>query len=88
MVVSGFDWDDDNILHIARHQFTPDEVEEIFTGDHMVRRARQSRYTALGETVDGRLVFVVFRRLPKGVIRVITARDMKTTSGGCSVASR
>jgi uncharacterized DUF497 family protein len=34
-------------------------------------------YIALGETLDGRLAFVVFRRLPGGVIRVITARDME-----------
>jgi len=30
----------------------------------------------LGETLDGRLAFVVFRRLVRGRIRVITARDM------------
>jgi len=76
VVISGFDWDDDNILHIARHQYSPEEVEEVFVGNHKVRRARQKLYIALGETLDGRLVFVVFRRLPKGVVRVITARDM------------
>jgi len=31
----------------------------------------------LGETLDGRLAFVVFRRLARGVIRVITARNME-----------
>ena len=77
MVISGFEWDDDNILHIERHQFTPEEVETVFVGDHKVRRTRQRRYIALGETLDGRLAFVVFRRLPGGRIRVITARDME-----------
>ena len=77
VVVSGLDWDDDNILHVERHQFTPDEVEEVFVGDYKVRRTRQGRYIALGETLDGRLAFVVYRRLPGGVIRVITARDME-----------
>lgn len=77
MVVSGFDWDDSNVLHIERHQFTPGEVEEVFAGDHKVRRTRQMLYIALGETLDGRLAFVVFRRLPRGVIRVVTARDME-----------
>ena len=76
MVIAGFEWDDGNIVHIGRHQFTPEEVEEVFAGDHKVRRARQKRYIALGETFDGRLAFVVFRRLPGGLIRVITARDM------------
>jgi uncharacterized protein len=76
VVVSGFDWDDDNILHIERHQFSPEEIEEVFVGDHRIRRARQKLYIALGETLDGRLAFIVFRRLTGGVIRVITARDM------------
>jgi uncharacterized DUF497 family protein len=76
VIVSGFDWDDDNVLHIDRHQFSPDEVEEVFAGDYKVRRTRQKLYIALGETLDGRLAFVVFRRLPGGSIRVVTARDM------------
>jgi uncharacterized DUF497 family protein len=77
VVISGFDWDDDNVLHIENHQFTPEEVEEVFAGDHKVRRTGQRRYIALGETLDGRLAFVVFRRLPGGLVRVITARNME-----------
>jgi uncharacterized protein len=76
VVISGFEWDDDNIVHVERHRFTPEEVEEVFAGDHRVRRTRQQRYIALGETLDGRLALVVFRRLPGRLIRVITARDM------------
>jgi hypothetical protein len=41
LVISAFDWDDDNIQHIERHGFTPEEVEEVFAGEHKVRRARQ-----------------------------------------------
>ena len=77
LVISGFEWDDDNILHIERHEFTPEEVEEVFAGDHKIRRTRQNRYIALGETLDGRLAFVVFRRLSRGLVRVITARNME-----------
>lgn len=65
-----------NASHIERHQFTPDEVEEVFVGGYKVRRTRLKRYVALGETLDGRLAFVVFCRLSGGLIRVITARDM------------
>jgi uncharacterized DUF497 family protein len=79
VVVSGFDWDDDNVLHIERHQFTPGEVEEVFVGNCKVRRSRQKLYIALGETLDGRLAFVVFRRLSAGLIRVVTARDMENS---------
>ena len=76
VVITGFDWDEDNVLHIERHQFTPGEVEEVFAGDYTVRRTRQKLYLALGETLDGRLAFVVFRRKAGGLIRVVTARDM------------
>ena len=76
MVISGFEWDDDNVFHIERHEFTPEEVEEVFAGDHKVRRTRLKRYIALGETLDGRLALAVFRRLSGGRVRVITARDM------------
>ena len=76
MVVSGFDWDADNVGHIERHQFSPNEVEEVFAGEYKVRRTREKLYLAFGETLDGRLAFVVFRRLPGGLIRVVTARDM------------
>jgi hypothetical protein len=77
VVVSAFDWDDDNIIHIQRHNFSPEEVEEVFAGSHKVRRGRENRYIATGETLDGRLAFVIFRRMPRGVVRVITARDME-----------
>jgi uncharacterized DUF497 family protein len=52
-------------------------VEEVFPGNRKVRRTRQGRYIALGETLDGRLAFVVFQRLSVGFVRVITARDME-----------
>jgi uncharacterized DUF497 family protein len=79
VVVSGFEWDDDNISHIERHEFSLEEVEEVFAGNHKVRRTGQKRYIALGETLDGRLAFVVFRRLSGGLVRVITARDMEAS---------
>lgn len=77
MVISGFQWDDENISHIERHAFTPEEVEEVFAGERKIRRARERRYIALGETLDGRLAFIVFQRLPGGLIRVVTARNME-----------
>ncbi len=33
-----FEWDDDNIAHLARHGITPDEVEELFEGPTLRRR--------------------------------------------------
>lgn len=77
MIVTGFDWDDVNVGHIERHRFTTSEIEEVFENPHKIRRGRQKRYLAFGETLDGRLAFVVFEKRPGGRIRVITARDME-----------
>ena len=42
-----------------------------------VRRIRRSTCLLLGETLDGRLGFVIYTRFPDGRIRVITARHME-----------
>jgi len=47
VVISGFDCDYGNVLHIERHQFTPDEVEEVFAGYYKVRRTRQKLYVGV-----------------------------------------
>ncbi|HEV8638636.1 MAG TPA: hypothetical protein VG370_30865 [Chloroflexota bacterium] len=38
MEVVEFEWDDDNIGHLARRAITPDEVEELFEGPILRRR--------------------------------------------------
>jgi hypothetical protein len=72
-----FEWDDANADHVARHGFSPDEVEEVFAGRYKVMRSRDGRYVAFGATFDGRLAYVVYERKPSHVLRVVTARDMK-----------
>ncbi len=71
-----FDWDAANMEHIARHGLTPGEVEEVFGNDAM-DIGRQLRYgedrtVHLGETLAGRIVFVVLMRLGE-LDRVVTA---------------
>jgi uncharacterized DUF497 family protein len=72
-----FEWDKVNEDHIALHGYEVDEVEEVFEGKFKIRRGRESTYLCYGATLDGRLAFIVFKRLGKGRIRVITARDMQ-----------
>jgi uncharacterized DUF497 family protein len=71
-----FEWDNVNEEHIALHGYEPDEVEEVFEGKFKIRRGRENTYLCYGSTLGGRLAFIVFKRLDKGRIRVITARDM------------
>ena len=55
-----FDWDEENVAHIARHGLEAEDVEEIFARRHVVLRGRGRRYLAYGRTEAGRHVVVVF----------------------------
>jgi uncharacterized DUF497 family protein len=65
-----------NAEHIARHQFVPEEVEEVFAGNYQLYRTSDGRYLTWGQTLDGRMTLVVFERPGRRRIRVITAREM------------
>jgi uncharacterized DUF497 family protein len=49
-----FDWDEANVAHVARHNVTPEEVEQVFTNDPMdlgVEAADgEERYASVGHT--------------------------------------
>lgn len=79
MRISRFEWDGNNINHIARHGVTPGEVEDVFFNAPLYHKAREGLKIALGRTDNGRYLFVVFALKPGGTIRVITARDMSTS---------
>jgi len=75
--IARFEWDARNVGHIeAKHGVRPEEVEGVFRGGPLLRRAREGRMTAPGRTDTGRYLFVVFKVRPGNVVRVITAGDM------------
>lgn len=76
MEISGFDWDLANEAHIARHNVTPAEAEEVFLNWYFLRKTRSGRYGLYGRSFYGRYLFVVFEKLKGNTVRVITARDM------------
>ena len=49
-----FDWDEANVAHVARHNITPEEVEQVFANDPMDLCADvvdgEERYTGVGHT--------------------------------------
>ncbi|QQS47891.1 MAG: BrnT family toxin [Acidobacteriota bacterium] len=78
----GFDWDDGNKdKNWDSHQVTSSECEEVFFNQPLIveddegHSVSETRYYALGQTVAGRKLFVVFT-IRKNLIRVISARDM------------
>jgi uncharacterized protein len=78
---TGFDWDDANIQkNWEQHQVTPEEAEDVFFLSPLVRSdthhsGREKRHYALGETIQGRRLFVAFT-VRRELIRVISVRDM------------
>ena len=74
-----FEWDQANVTHIAEHHVTPEEVEEACYNKPLIFRSRLERYYVLGCTDNGRYLTVIVAPKNKGVVRVITARDMSET---------
>jgi uncharacterized DUF497 family protein len=75
-----FVWSEDRVDHIARHEVTPDEVEEVCFGRAFVQRAKSQGnnpiYYVLGQTEAGRYLFCVVIRFPDGRGYPVTARAM------------
>ncbi|MEI8078771.1 MAG: hypothetical protein WCH61_03970 [bacterium] len=68
------------VEHIARHNVTPNEFEEVCFGHALVLRARAEGinpvYHALGQTVTGRQLLCVIIGCPDGKGYPVTARPM------------
>lgn len=79
-----FDWDEANEEHIGQHDVDAAEAEEALsdpaaTPAHAHRGpSGDSRGAVVGQTEDGRYLFVVFM-VRAGSIRIITARDATAT---------
>ena len=71
-----YDWDEDNVEHIARHRVSPEEAEEAAGVPRRAPHpAHSGRRAIIGMTIDGRLLMVVVERRGGRTLRVITARD-------------
>jgi uncharacterized protein len=67
-------WDDWNVGHIARHQVTPDIVEEVWRGDYIMRESNRGRIMLIGPANSGRVFAVVLDPLGDDTFYVVTAR--------------
>lgn len=67
-------WDCWNVAHIARHQVTPEEVEEVCQGDPVVQQGSKGRSLVFGHTKSARIIIVVLDPEGEGVYYPVTAR--------------
>jgi hypothetical protein len=77
--MSSFNWDEDNIAHVERHDVTPQEIEEVFDRDpefaYRFTQDGERYYSAYGFTARGRYLTVGY--VERGDrIRPVTAWDM------------
>ena len=74
-----FEWDAANRKHIARHDVTPDEVEEAIVIEPLEASVQQheseERILCFGRTKAGRLLTILYTER-SGTIRVVSAYDM------------
>ena len=84
MRIKEFEWDDGNVLHIELgHGIEPEEAEEVFAVKPLFRKTKRNHYVAMGPTLEGRYLSVVFELKRSGVARVITGWDMAQSEKRC-----
>ena len=77
MKIADFEWDEGNSQHIVLgHGIEPAEAEEVFARNPLFRKTRRGHYAAMGPTVGGRCLVLIFEMKGKRVAHVITGWDM------------
>ncbi|TET42158.1 MAG: hypothetical protein E3J66_04085 [Dehalococcoidia bacterium] len=76
MKIEELEWDDQNIEHIAKHEVTPQEVEDVCFGLHISQRVGERRHVLSGQSSAGKYLNVVVERLGGQRFRPITAFEM------------
>ena len=73
-------WNNKNLEHIASHDVSPEEVEEICMGNPLILTApskgKNPVYYILGQTQSGRYLFSVVIYFGKGKGYAVTARNI------------
>ncbi len=71
-------WDEWNVAHIARHEVTRDEVEEVCHGDYVTRNGHHGRIVVIGPSRTGRMLAAILDPEPEpGVYFPVSARPAR-----------
>lgn len=76
-----WDLDDDaegNVQHIAEHEISKEEVEEVLENPDGIETSRSSgRPIAFGQTSTGRLIAVVYDEVEEDAVYPVTAYEVE-----------
>lgn len=78
IVIRKLIWDSWNIAHIARHDVTPDEVEDVCHGDYITSQTYGGRIRVVGLTSTGRMLAIILAPREKGAYYIVTAHNANT----------
>ena len=67
-------WDNWNVAHIARHEVTPDEVEQVCHSEPMVSKTYDKHLRLIGSTDGGRILTIIIASQGEDVYYPVTAR--------------
>jgi uncharacterized DUF497 family protein len=67
-------WDEWNVAHIALHDVTPDEVEDVCRRSPVTSETYEDRIRAIGPTTGDRMLTVILAPKGLGVYYPVTAR--------------
>ena len=82
MRYSSIIWDEEddprgNVQHVAEHDLTVEDVEEVLAAPLIEGHSDSTGYPAVwGRVPDGRFIIVVFKEIDDDTIRVITAHEV------------
>ncbi len=74
IIIEQIVWDEWNVAHIARHQVTPGEVEEVVWGEPLAGETYAGRLRLIGLTREGRMLTVILAPKGAGMYYTVTAR--------------
>jgi len=75
-----FEWDDDNVEHLAGHGISPEEAEQVLSGPSVRTRGgtrAPDRFRALGRTTGGRYLLLICQLKSGGLIRPFSGWEMR-----------
>ena len=76
-----WDLDEDpagNVQHIAKHEITKEEVEDVLENPDGIEVSRSSgRPIAFGETSSGRLIAVIYEEIDEDKVYPVTAYEVE-----------
>lgn len=75
MRIIDFEWDEWNSDHILDHDVEMYEAEEVFANRPFIRKVKEEKYIAFGQSNAGRYLTVVFAYRGQSRAYIVTARD-------------